>query len=105
VIWNSGFGVAKIAVAGSRAIAKQRLDSDMDVIFSVAGSPSKQELYPKLINLMKSNFPNENVYPGSSYNIVHLDFNSGGKFELVLLTESEFNKEHTEDVNYRRKHL
>ncbi|HME50920.1 MAG TPA: hypothetical protein VKM55_01760 [Candidatus Lokiarchaeia archaeon] len=105
VLWHSNLGVSKIAVAGSRAVAKERLDSDMDVIFAATGSPSKQELYPKLVQLMKSNFPKDKVYPGGSYNIVHLDFQSGGKFELVLLPEKQFNKEHKEDVDYRRESL
>ncbi len=105
VLWHSNLKVSKIAVAGSRAIQRQRLDSDMDVIFSAAGNPPKQEFYPKLITLLQSNFPEEAAYPGSHYNVVHLDFKSGGKFDLVLLPESQFNWEHQEDVDYRRQNL
>jgi hypothetical protein len=96
VLWHSNLDVS---------LQRQRLDSDMDVIFSAAGNPSKQIFYPKLITLMKSNFPEEHVYPGSNYNVVHMDFKSGGKFDLVLLPENQFNREHKEDVDYRRKNL
>ncbi len=105
VMKNSNLKVSRIAPHGSRARRTHRPDSDMDVIFAVSGNPNRREFYPKLINVLKSNFPLEKIYPGSHYNVVHLNFRAGGKFELVLLSESKFDKEYKDVLNYRRSHL
>jgi len=105
VMTHSNLKISRIAQAGSRAIRTHRRDSDMDVIFSVANNPSLEMFYPKLISIMQSNFRKENVYPGSNYNVIHLDFLSGAKFDLVLLNEQDFDEQHKDDVDYRRDNL
>lgn len=102
VMKSSNLKISKIAQSGSRAKKKHRPDSDMDVIFAVAGNPSQKNFYPRLISVLKNNFPNEKVFPGSNYNVVHLDFKQGGKFDLVLLTEAEFDKEYKSILDYKR---
>ena len=105
VLKNSKIGLSSISPAGSRAKQTNRLDSDQDVIFAVAGNPNREEFHPKLIKILEDNFPNDSVYPGKNNNIVHLDFKSGAEFELVLQTNKEFNKEHKSLKLYRRKNL
>jgi len=105
VMKNSNLKISRIAPAGSRAKRQHRPESDMDVIFSVSGNPSRNIFYPDLIKILRSNFPLERVYPGSNYNVVHLNFKDSGKFELILLTESEFDKEHKSILDYKRKYL
>ncbi len=105
VMTKSNLKISRIAQAGSRALRTHRPDSDMDVIFSVTGNPSEESFYPRLISVLKSNFKADNVYPGSNYNVVHLDFQSGAKFDLVLLSENDFDDQHEDDVNYRRENL
>ena len=102
---SSNLKISKIAQAGSRAKKKHRPDSDMDVIFAVAGNPTKKDFYPRLISVLKNNFPYEKVFPGSYYNVIHLDFKQGGKFDLVLLTEAEFDKEYESILDYKKKNL
>lgn len=105
VLKNSKLGLSKIAPAGSRAKQEHRPDSDQDAIFAIAGDPTKKEFYPKLIEILKNNFPLDDVYPGKSNNIVHLDFRSGAEFELVLKSDKGFDKEHSLLKLYRRKNL
>ena len=105
VMKSSNLNISKIAQAGSRAKKKHRPDSDMDVIFAVAGNPSQKNFYPNLKTVLKSNFPLEKVFPGSNYNVVHLDFRQGGKFDLVLLTEAEFDTEYKSILDYKKKNL
>jgi len=102
---SSNLKISKIAQAGSRAKKKHRPDSDMDVIFAVAGNPSKNNFYPNLMTVLKNNFPNEKIYSGSNYNVVHLDFRQGGKFDLVLLTEADFDNEYKNILDYKIKNL
>jgi hypothetical protein len=97
--------VSRVAKAKSQARIQHRPDSDMDVIFAVSGDPSKSTFYPKLIKVMKANLTNGKVYPGRSNNVVHIDFAKGGKFELVLLSERDFDIQHGDDVKYRRVNL
>lgn len=105
VLQNSKIGLAKISQAGSRAKQRHRPDSDQDVIFAVSGNPNRNDFYPKLTKLLKNNFSKDKVYAGRNNNIIHLDFNSGAKFELVLQTDKEFDKEHKSLKLYRRKNL
>ena len=105
VMKSSNLKISKIAQAGSRAKKKHRPDSDMDVIFAVAGNPSQKNFYPDLMTVLKSNFLYEKVFPGSNYNVIHFDFKQGGKFDLVLLTEAEFDKEYKSILDYKKKSL
>lgn len=105
VMKSSNLKISKIAQAGSRAKKRHRPDSDMDVIFAVAGNPSQKIFYPNLMTVLNSNFPDEKVFPGSDYNVVHLDFKKGGKFDLVLLSETEFDKEYKSILDYKKKNL
>ncbi len=105
VLKSSNLKVSRVAQAGSRARRQQRPDSDMDVIFAISNDPSKKIFYPRLIGILKSNFPHDHVFPGRNHNIVHLNFKSGGKFELVLLSEKRFDNEHEDILNYKRKFL
>ncbi len=105
VMKSSNLKISKIAQAGSRAEKKHRPDSDMDVIFAVTGNPSRKIFYPNLMTVLRSNFPNEKVFPGSNYNVVHMDFKQGGKFDLVLLSETEFDKEYQSILDYKKKNL
>ena len=102
---NSNLKISRIAQAGSRARREHKPNSDMDVIFAIAGNPHKREFYPKLMKLLKDNFPEDEVFPGSNYNVVHLNFKKGGIFDIVLLTEETFDKQHGADVAYRRDNL
>ena len=105
VMKNSNLRISRIAPAGSRATHRHRLDSDMDVIFATAGNPSRELFYPQLIPILRRNFPSDKIYPGGQYHVVHLDFNTGGKFDLVLLSEYDFDREHQDILQYRRDHL
>jgi len=105
VLQNSGLKVSRIAKAGTRADQAHRYESDMDVIFAVVGNPDKRSFYPQLITALNSNFPLERVYESSKYNIICMDFNKGINFDLVLLTEYEFDRQHGKDLDYRRNYL
>ena len=105
VMKTSNLGLSRIAPAGSRAKRQHRPNSDYDVIFAVADNPSREEFYPDLIEVLQNHFDNVYVYPGSNYNVVHIDFHRGGKFELVLLTESNFDKQYKSIKDFKRKHL
>jgi len=98
--------ISGIAIAGSRARQQQSPYSDEDIIISAARDPSKEEFYPKLMEVLKDNFQHWDVYPGENYNVVHMDDpKTGGEFELVLGTEEEFDRQHGNDVKYRKKYL
>ena len=105
VLKNSNLKISGVAKAGSRARQQYRPDSDLDIIICVANDPNKKEFYPRLIATLKANFPYDNVYAGSTYNVVHFDTKSEGKFDVVLLTEKEFDTQHGNDVDFRRKNL
>ena len=105
VLLNQNLGISKIAQAGSRARHSHHQSSDMDVIFSVSGNPNKNVFYPELLRVLQNNFPNDNVFPGTSYNVVHLNISSGGKFDFVLLNEWDFDSQHKNIIQYRRNTL
>lgn len=105
VMKASNLGLSRIAPAGSRAKKQHRPDSDYDVIFAVSGNPSRGEFYPILIAVLESNFDNADVYPGSNNNVVHVDFHRGGNFDLVLLTESDFDREYKSIKDFKKTNL
>ena len=56
VMKSSNLKISKIAQAGSRAKKKHRPDSDMDVIFAVAGNPPQKNFYPDFDDSVKKQF-------------------------------------------------
>ncbi len=106
VMKNSNLKISRIAKAGSRARRQHRPDSDMDIIFAVVGDPPREKFYPDLMRILQSNFPEADVSLGTEGNVVKLvDPRTGARFDLVLLTEADFDDQHSNDVEYRRKHL
>ena len=98
--------VSGIAIGGSRARRQQRLDSDEDIIICSANDPIKEVFYPELIQILEQNFPHWDVYSGENYNVVHMeDPKTSREFELVLRTEAEFDRQHGNDIKYRRRNL
>lgn len=98
--------ISGIAITGSRARHKHTIHSDEDIIISAINDPSKQEFYPKLMKVLRKTFPDWRVYSGKSYNVIHLDDPiKGGDFELVLLTEAQFNDHHKKEILYRKKDI
>ena len=105
VMTSQNLNVAKIAKAGSRARQQQTSKSDLDVIFSVSDNPSKQNFYPNLDKVLKANFPNDQVKLGDDKNVVHLFPSKGGKLDIVLLESIKFDKEHGDNVEYKKNNL
>jgi len=105
VMQNNNLSLSRIAPSGSRAKKQHRLDSDFDVIFAISKNPTRQNFYPKLIEVLKANFKNDNIYPGKNNNVVHLDFQSGAKFDIVLLIDNEFDKEYDSIKDFKRGYL
>ena len=105
VMQHSNLGLARIAPHGSRARHLHRPDSDMDVIFVISGNPSRSNFYPELVRIISANFREDAVYEGTDYNIIHLDFHTGPKFDIILLTDVEFDREYEDVLNFRRNNL
>ena len=105
VMTHQNLKVSKIATAGSRAKRQHTPDSDMDVIYSISGDPSRENFHPEIIKVLKANFSQDKVYPGDNNNVVHIDFQSGGKFDLVLLDSDDFDKEYDNILEYKKNNL
>lgn len=88
LLHNSGFKVSGVARSGSRRAGTHRDRSDLDVIFAIAGDPQKTDVYPSLVQRLKSGF-NVNADIGSSYNVINI-WKTQISCDLVLLKESDF---------------
>ncbi|GAH59073.1 unnamed protein product [marine sediment metagenome] len=92
-------------------IMSEENDKDKMGFFELVGL--HQEIISKLFDptltkeerVLQSNFDNADIYLGSNYNVVHVDFHRGGNFDLVLLTESNFDRQYKSIKNFKRKHL
>ena len=105
VLKNSNLGVSRVTPAGSRAKQQHRPDSDQDIIFAVFKDPSREEFYPELIKTLEKNYPEAKISEGSNKNVIHLELKKNDKFDLVLLSEQEFDKEHKDIKDYKRNNL
>lgn len=86
---NTGFLISGVAKAGSRRRGDYKDSSDLDIIFAVSRDPPKTEIYPKLEQLLKDNFPKASIEIGRSYNVIKMSINSLN-FDIVLRTKTEF---------------
>ena len=88
---NTKFSVSGVARAGSRREGTHRDKSDLDVIFAISGDPSKKEVYPSLVDLLKKVL-NVNADIGSSYNVIKI-WKNRISCDLRLRTESNFREQ------------
>ncbi len=93
---NSGYNIRGVARWGSRTIGEHRDKSDLDVIFWIFGSPSKQKVYPNLIDKLKK-ILKVNANTGSSNNVIKI-WKEGISCDLKLLSESDYRTQ----INTRR---
>jgi predicted nucleotidyltransferase len=88
---NTGLRVSGVALMGSRRRGDHNADSDMDVIFTVAGDPSKDQVYPGLIDKLTRGM-NVQARLGSSHNVIKIQ-KGDLKVDLVLRTEEEYREQ------------
>lgn len=93
---STGYSIAKVAKAGSKAKHTDTLKSDLDVIFCTPKDYSHSTILTKLEKTAVSNFSGAaEVKKGE--NAIHINFNKPGiNIDLVYLHNSEFNKEFEE---------
>ncbi len=91
---NSSLSISKIAKAGSRAKHTDITQSDLDVVFCVSPDKSRDEIYPLLLPVLKAAYPKiAQINIGDM--AIHIDFVTAMcKIDLVLKSQSEFEKEH-----------
>lgn len=85
---SSGFPVIGVARTGSRTRGTHRDKSDLDVYFSVTNDPTKQQVYPLLVERLKKTLK-VNAAIGKSYNVINIwkkDINC----DLILYSEAQF---------------
>jgi len=92
LINNSGYPISGVARAGSRRQGDWNINSDLDIRFAIARDPPREEVYPKLKSLIKTNFKDSSVRIGSSYNVINIEIGELS-FDLVLLSQSKFEKQ------------
>lgn len=85
---NSGYNIRGVARWGSRTTGEHRDKSDLDVIFWIFGNPSKQKVYPNLIDKLKK-IMKVNANTGSSNNVIKI-WKEGITCDLILLSESDY---------------
>jgi len=88
---NSGFPVSGVARSGSRRRGIYRPDSDLDIIFSVAGDPPRSLVYPDLVTKLWK-VMNVEAEIGGNYHVINIR-KADLDMDLVLLTEQDFNEE------------
>ncbi len=85
---NSGLPVRGVARWGSRTTGNHRDRSDLDVIFWIQANPSKESVYPGLVDKLKLVLK-VNADIGRSYNVINI-WKPGISCDLVLLMEREY---------------
>ncbi|KKL84689.1 hypothetical protein LCGC14_1962210 [marine sediment metagenome] len=93
---NSGYNIGGVARWGSRTTGEHRDKSDLDVIFWIIGNPSKQIVYPDLIDKLKR-ILKVNTDTGSSKIVIKI-WKEGISCDLRLLSESDYRTQ----INTRR---
>lgn len=93
---STGYSIAKVAKAGSKAKHTDTLKSDLDVIFCTPKDYDYSTVLTKLEKTAVSNFP-EAAEVKKGDNAIHINFNKPRiNIDLVYLHNSEFDKEYKE---------
>src|SRR4030042_683630 len=82
---NSGLLVSGVARSGSRRRGNYRPDSDLDIIFAVAGDPPCSTVYPDIVTKLR-NVMNVAAELGGSYHVINIR-KTNLDVDLVLVTE------------------
>ena len=93
---SSGYSIAKVAKAGSKAKHTDTLKSDLDVIFCTSPDYGYSTVLAKLEKTALSNF-SEAAEIIKGENAIHINFNKPRiNLDLVYLHNTEFTKEYEE---------
>ena len=84
VMQNNNLSLSRIAPAGSRAKKQHRLDSDFDLVFAVSKNPIRQNFYPKLLEVLKANFKNDDIYGKKGWEYTYGIFKTIAKAPLPI---------------------
>ena len=84
---STGLPVQKVKYAGSRQKGNYKESSDLDLQFSVQGDPQKDNVYPKVVDAIKSTLDHL-VSVGTSGNVVKV-WGTGFSIDLVLMKTYE----------------
>ena len=84
--------------AGSREKGNFKRKSDLDIRFCMSGDPKRIIFYPKLEEYLSETLPDFNgenlrYEIGEEGNVIHVYPANGGKVDIALLTESEYNRQ------------
>jgi len=85
---NTSFSVSGVAREGSRRKGTHEDRSDLDVIFAISRDPAKTEVYPKLIEQLRSGM-NAQAQIGRSYNAIKIQKDQL-RCDLILKTQAQF---------------
>lgn len=91
---NTNLSIAKIAKAGSIAKNTDLNSSDLDLIFSISPDTPRNQVYSYLLEILNKSLKNTaNISLGKE--AIHVDYRSNNIcIDLVLKSQSEFNREH-----------
>ena len=96
--------VGEVSSDGSRERQTNRPDSDLDIIFSIVGDPSRGYCIPKITRILRDQFPNAIVKHGTNY-VISMDFDNGGSFDIVLVSSAQLRHQRRNLRGWRGKHL
>ena len=85
---NTNLKIHGVAGQGSRKDGKHRDDSDLDIIFSIAEDPSRDEIYPDLIDKISKTLTVD-ASLGKHGNVINIT-KGDLEVDLVLLPMSTF---------------
>jgi len=96
---STGYDIHGVARQGSRKERTHRDESDLDIIFALAGNPRKDEIYPNLEDLIPKVLKIQ-ADIGEDYNVINL-LKGDLEVDLVLLTIADFERQ-CQEGRYRR---
>lgn len=85
---NTSYSIHGVARQGSRTNGTYNNSSDLDIFFAISGNPSKQEIYPDLVEKLQK-IMKLDAEIGGSYNIINIQ-KGDLDIDLVLLTITSF---------------
>ena len=102
LLLNSNFKLSRIAPSGAKIEPNFPIESNMDLIFSIENDPEENDFYKKLIGILKQNLSEQDkIKFFNKEKIVHIELGIGGKYNLKMLKEEEFDENYKSILDFR----